>query len=150
VARLAELCRQGQAEAKPARGGRVFVAREARQEPIETGLRAALDDPDQHVLVGTLDGVPVGYAAARIQRLSDGTILGVVSDLYVEPPAREVGVGEALMDDVLAWCGTRGCDGVDAFALPGDRDTKNFFESNGFTARLLVVHRRMDRGERER
>ena len=34
--------------------------------------------------------------------------------------------------------------GVDATALPGDRLTKNFFESNGFTARLLIMHRRLD------
>jgi hypothetical protein len=31
--------------------------------------------------------------------------------------------------------------GIDAFALPGMRETKNFFEGSGFTARLLVMHR---------
>ena len=47
----------------------------------------------------------------------------------------------ALFAEALAWMGRIGCTGVDALALPGARATKNFFEENGFTARLLVVHR---------
>jgi hypothetical protein len=46
-----------------------------------------------------------------------------------------------MLDAVIAWCTERGCTGIDAHALPGNRDTKNFFETFGFTARLLVVHR---------
>ena len=33
---------------------------------------------------------------------------------------------------------------ADAMALPGHRATKNFFEAHGFTARALVMHRRLD------
>jgi hypothetical protein len=49
------------------------------------------------------------------------------------------------MEAVLAWCDERGCFGVDALALPGNRETKNFFESFGLVARAIVVHRRLDR-----
>ena len=45
------------------------------------------------------------------------------------------------MDDLVAWCRDRGCVGVDSLALPGDRATKNFFESFGLVARAIVVHR---------
>ena len=31
--------------------------------------------------------------------------------------------------------------GIDALALPGDRETKNFFETFGLKARAIVVHR---------
>ena len=34
---------------------------------------------------------------------------------------------------------SRGCSRIDALALPGDRDTKNLFERNGLTARLIVA-----------
>jgi hypothetical protein len=44
------------------------------------------------------------------------------------------------MDDLVAWCTAEGCIGMDAMALPGDRDTKNFFERSGFTARKLVMY----------
>jgi GNAT superfamily N-acetyltransferase len=57
------------------------------------------------------------------------------------PDARSVGVGEALMDLIVAWCEQRRCVGIDAHALPGNRATKNFFETFGFKARLLTVHR---------
>ena len=127
----------------------MFVAREARAEPMESSFRSDLEDPTACLLAGTLDDVILGYAAVRTETLTDGTTLGRISDLYVEPGGREVGVGEALMDAVLAWCRDRHCAGVDAMALPGDRATKNFFESNGFTARLLVVHRRLDEAGRD-
>ena len=87
------------------------------------------------------DGTVVGYALARTDRLADGGLLGVVDDLYVDPGAREVGIGEALMDHLLDWCRAEGCFGVDSIALPGDRATKNFFESFGLVARAILVHK---------
>lgn len=143
VPRLAELCRQALAEMAPNRGGAVFVAREARAEPIEESLATALDSPDQRVVAGTIDDVVVGYAAAHLESLRTGTRLAVIDELYVEAEARAVGVGEAVMASVVTWAEDEGCLGIDAMALPGDRDTKNFFEMSGFTARLLVMHHRL-------
>ncbi len=140
VARLAELARAAIAELAPTRGGAVWKAREARPEPLEQNLAAALADPCVRLLAGTIDDVIVGYAAVRIEDLRDGTRLGVVDDIYVEAEARGVGLGEAMMKDLVAWCIDQGCFGMDAMALPGHRSTKNFFEESGFTARQLVMH----------
>jgi GNAT superfamily N-acetyltransferase len=140
IPRVAELARQALAELAPGRGGEMFVLKQGRREPVDEGLRAALEDPDHALWVGTIDDTVLGYAAARVDGLPDGTVLGVIDDLYVEPEARSVGVGEALMGVVLEWCRERGSRGIDAMALPGDRQTKNFFEANGFTARLLLMH----------
>jgi hypothetical protein len=46
-----------------------------------------------------------------------------------------------MMQALVDWCTERGCMGVDSLALPGDRHTKNFFESFGLVARAIVVHR---------
>jgi GNAT superfamily N-acetyltransferase len=143
VPRLAELNRLALTELAEFRGGVLFATREARAEPFEDSLAAAIDDPSRCVLAGTIDDVPVGYAVAATEALRDGTRLGAISDIFVEPEARGVGVGEALMTALLAWFDAAGCFGVDAAALPGDRTTKNFFEASGFTARLLVMHHRM-------
>jgi GNAT superfamily N-acetyltransferase len=140
VPRLAELARAAIAELEPTRGGAVWKAREARPEPIDENLASALADPCVRIVAGTIDDVIVGYAAVRIEHLRDGTRLGVVDDIYVEPDARGVGLGEAMMDDLVAWCVEQGCFGMDAMALPGHRMTKNFFEESGFTARQLVMH----------
>ncbi len=140
VPRLAELTRAAIAELTPTRGGEVWRAAEARTEPIEAGLDALLDDPDALVVAGTLDGVVVGYAVVRVEHLADGSRLGVIDDIFVESEGRGIGLGETMMTDLVSWSVDHGCFGMDAMALPGHRQTKNFFEESGFTARKLIMH----------
>ncbi len=143
LGRLGELARAAIAELTPMKGGVVWAAREARTEPVEDSLKASLADDGTRVVVGTIDGVPIGYGAVHVEVLNDGSRLGVVDDIFVEEGAREVGVGEAMMGDLVAWCEEQGCAGMDAMALPGHRSAKNFFEESGFTARKLVMHHRL-------
>jgi GNAT superfamily N-acetyltransferase len=144
---LAELARAAIAELAPTRGGAVWAAREARTEPVEESLKASLADDATRVIVGTIDDVPIGYAAVRVEVLNDGSRLGVVDDIFVEEEARAVSVGEAMINDLIGWCVQKGCAGMDAMALPGHRVTKNFFEESGFTARKLVMHHRLKEQE---
>ena len=138
---LERLATAAVAEQRDDRGGWVSSRREFRPEPYGASFRAALDDPTAEVWVGTFGDVAVGYSAAHVESLRDGSPLAVVDDLYVESAARGVGVGEALMSDVVAWATERGCVGIDGWVLPGNRASKNFFETFGFTARGIVVHR---------
>lgn len=140
VPRLAALHDLAIAEISPARGGELYAVGAAREDP-RAELSAAVDDPGQLVVVGEIDGWIAGYCTVRAEVLADRSVLGVIDDLFVEADARQVGVGEAMVDAVVEWCQERRCRGIDAVALPGDRHTKNFFESFGFTARAIVVHR---------
>ena len=88
-----------------------------------------------------IDDTPVGYAASKVELLRSGETLGRISDIWVDPEARSVGVGESLIAAVVSWCTERNCIGIDSMALPGNRATKNFFETFGFKARLLIVHK---------
>ena len=137
---LASLAEEAVAEQRDHRGGAIWAQRETRALPALPSLAAALDDPEQLVVAGTIDEVVVGYGVARLDRLRGGRMLGIVTDLYVEPEARAVGVGEAMIQSLVDWCRRHHCQGVDALALPGNRETKNFFETFGFTARAIVVH----------
>jgi GNAT superfamily N-acetyltransferase len=119
------------------RGGRVFIDHEALIHDFAVEGRGI-------VVAGTFDDVVVGYGTGRTVDLHSGDVLGVIDDLYVEPEARGIGVGEAMMEELLVWFRERSCIGVDAYALPGMRATKNFFEGSGFTARLLVVHKKLE------
>jgi GNAT superfamily N-acetyltransferase len=139
--RLAELYRTALAQLSAGRGGPLLAEHHGRLEPVEQALAQTLEDRDRMAWVGTVDDQIVGYATGRTETLAGGTELGVVEELFVEPGARGVGVGEALMGALLAWFVDRGCAGVDTVALPGDRLSKNFFESSGFKARLIVMHR---------
>jgi GNAT superfamily N-acetyltransferase len=144
IAELAELARD---ELVPMKGGALWSAREAVAQPFEDAYGALIDRDDAFVVVGTVDETVVGFGAVTVERLRTGEPLGIIGDLFVEPDARAVGVGEAMADDLVAFCVARGCAGIDALALPGHRTTKNFFEGSGFTARALVMHRALDRHE---
>jgi GNAT superfamily N-acetyltransferase len=87
-----------------------------------------------------LDDVVLGYAVGEVEALADGRCLGRVHEVFVDEGARGIGLGAAILDDLVGWFGERGCVGVDAPALPGHRQAKNFFEGHGFVARLLVMH----------
>ena len=143
VPRIIELARAAIRELTPMKGGSVWAAREARAEPLDDDLVAAIADPARRVLVGTIDEVPIGYGVARVETLGDGSRLGAVDDLFVEDGARGVGVGELMMGELVSWCRAQGCLGIDVMALPGHRAAKNFFEESGFTARKIVMHHRL-------
>ena len=141
VARIVELAHAMRVELGEERGGALWATREARTEPLDDGFGALIGRDDAAVLVGTYDDVVVGFGAAHVEVLRDGSRLGVVDEIYVEPEARAVGVGETLVVRLVDFCRAAGCAGVDATALPGHRQAKNFFERAGFSARLLVMHR---------
>ncbi len=144
VERVAALGRELIAELTDSRGGTIWAARESRGEPLDTAYRAVLGDPDQCLVVGAIDAVVVGFAVGRVETLRDGRPLGVVDELFVEAGAREVGVAEAVVEQLIAFFGARECIGADATALPGNRAAKNFFEQHGFVARRIVMHRPLD------
>ncbi len=141
VPRISELARLAIAELSTQRGGPLWASREARAEPLEASLTAALNDDVHIVLAGTIADAVIGYAVAHLEHLRDDRPLAVIDDLYVEPDGRGVGVGEAMMDLLLAWAREMRAAGIDSFTLPGNRATKNFFEAHGLTARAILVHR---------
>lgn len=134
---LEELAATALSELLTNKGGSLFSRREARARPLED----LMADSSAIVAAGTIDDAVVGYAVATAELLRDGSRLAVISDLFVEDAAREVGVGEALIDELVRWARAAGCVGLDAVVLPGNRAAKNFFETFGLTARAIVVHR---------
>ena len=143
VAEIGEIGTAVLAPLPDARGGPIFTAFEVGFSTPEERAVAALESPDtQGCAVGEFEGVVFGYAVWTIEPLDTGELLGRLHDFAVHPDARGVGIGEAMMNLVVHDLTERGCVGVDAWALPGDRATKNFFESFGLKARLLTAHRR--------
>ena len=150
VPRIAELAELARRELTPMKGGALWSAREAIAPPFDAAYTTLLGRDDALVVVGTVDDTVVGFGVATLERLRSGDTLGLVTDLFVEPDARAVGVGEVMADALIAFCAAHGCVGIDALALPGHRAAKNFFEESGFTARALVMHRPLDGGGGER
>lgn len=88
--------------------------------------------------IAEVEGVAVGFAAVSISVVAGRTV-ATIDRIYVTKPARRVGIGDALIAGVRRTARDRGCIRIDAYALPGDRDTKNLYERNGLTARLITA-----------
>ncbi len=141
---LERLATAALAEKRSQRGGEIWELLDLPETPLSETLRAGLSDPEQLVAVGEIDRSAVGMALARLLRpAAGGPPIADLVAIHVEEAARGVGVGEALMEMVLEWASDNDCRGVDSTALPGDRATKNFFESFGLVARSIKVHRRL-------
>jgi GNAT superfamily N-acetyltransferase len=121
-----------------ARGG-LLLAGSLVRDDLAGYLAGALEEPDRLLVVGLIDDVRVGVGSVVCDRTRRETV-GHLELIFVDPSARQVGIAEAMVEIVLAWCAAKDCVGVDAPALPGNRPAKAFFEGQGFLARLLVMH----------
>ncbi len=112
-------------------------------EPAAASFEALLAAPQTYVVLGVLEDVPFGFMTAQVTPLleqADGEAVGLIRFVYVEEEARQVGIGEAMRDEILGALRERGLTKFDALVLPGHRLAKNFFESGGFSARSIVMH----------
>lgn len=137
LSRLLDAARE---ELRRERGGERCASGVLGSTASPVGLSRLLGSADHAVLLGTLDEVPVGFALLRLPRRGRPST-AVVEAIFVEPGARELGVGEALIEACLERARAAGCDSVDALALPGSRSLKNLLERARFRARLLVLER---------
>ena len=131
LARLQHLARQG---IEDVRGGALRLA----ECPVVTDWNTLINDPHTVVVVGTLDESVMRYA---VMQLSAEKNRGLITHAYVEAEARELGLGDTMVEHFIAAVRTAGLDGIEAVALPGDRETKNMFERAGLTARKLTVYK---------
>ena len=136
---LRHLAEQSKADRLTERGGVVLE----RLDP-----RPAIDDArlavhDVLLAVGLYDDVAFGYAHAAVVDV-DGTRIVRLYDVFVEPEARGVGIGEALLTFVFDWAQAQHAGAIDSVVLPGNREGKNFFERFGLVARAIHGYRVLD------
>lgn len=92
-----------------------------------------------NIAVATIDDVVVGFLHLTIEAQT-----ATVAAVYVDPEAREVGLGDELLAAAFQRAEDAGCEVLEGWALPGDRATKNLYERAGVVARKLIVSRRLD------
>ena len=145
VPAVVALVREGRAGLETQRGGALWLSRQAVPEPLEDAVTAMIAADSACVMLGCIDAVPLGVLLAEhdLDRAAPAAVVATVRELFVVAEARGVGLGEEMMNATVDWATARGCVGIDGYALPGDRATKNFFETFGLVARGIVVHRRL-------
>jgi GNAT superfamily N-acetyltransferase len=120
---------EARAALEPVRGG---AARLAELAPADWA------DAVGRAWVGTIDDVVLGYLEVVFRGAT-----AEVRQVYVDPGAREVGLGDELLATAMAAARVAGCTALEGTALPGDRETKNLYERAGVVARLIVVSKRL-------
>lgn len=132
----------GQAVAEQVAIKPVWALADALADPADASFAEILEDDGSLLVVGELDSVPLGFAWGRIEDLlpQAGERVAVIRLIYTDPAARGVGIADAMIRRLLDRFRSEGIRRFDARVSPGHRHAKNFFESNGFAARLIVMH----------
>ena len=81
-----------------------WAVAEGLPEPLEDAFASVLSDRESLLVVGLIDDLVFGLLWARVEPLlpqAGGERIGVVRLVYVDDPARTVGVGEAMLGAAL-------------------------------------------------
>ena len=93
------------------------------------------------MFAGLFGDAVVAYGILEFLNTNDNQIIASIKEIFVLKDARSVGVGESVIASMTNEAIEQNAVGIDSFALPGDRETKNFFETQGMVARLIHVYR---------
>ncbi|MEJ6511390.1 MAG: GNAT family N-acetyltransferase [Actinomycetota bacterium] len=129
-------------ELRNQRGGEALASALDRDASSFHTLTSALHAPNTMLWCGLWENVLVGYAIASVISEGDEQVV-LITDVYTTPEVRDVGVGELLLESAIAWATGLDAVAIDAYALPGARESKNLFERFGLTARLITVRRQL-------
>lgn len=133
---IAGLEAEGRAPLHDARGGPMWLE---EHPPVEDWV--SVIDGDGHVTVAEIDGVLVGFLQMAAP---DARGVAAVRQVFVLPEARELGFGDIVLAESIAWARSVGAVALEGEALPGDRDTKNLYERAGITARKIITYTRFE------
>ena len=133
-AALTQLEREAREALVDQRGGMQQLA----EQPPVGDWAELIGRADRDVFVGTIDDVIVGF----LESAYVGEV-AMVRQAYVDPGARELGLGDGMLAAAMDAARLRGCTAVEGTALPGDRNTKNLYERAGVTARKITVWKRL-------
>lgn len=124
------------------RGGTLLAHAERTKAPAQRVVDA-VGGPGRVAIAGEFEGVVLGVCLVHIEPTSGGS-MATADELWVDPEAREVGIGEAMLEEALRWAREQRALGLDLEVLPGDRQMKNLCERLGLVARQLTMHVRID------
>ena len=131
-------------ELKNKRGGQVLTSLNTFSEDSLNTFTKWFDSSVHLVFAGLFGDAVVAYGVLEFSNTNDDRIVASIKEIFVMKDARSVGVGESVINLMTEEARNHGAVGIDSFALPGDRETKNFFETQGMVARLIHVYRSLD------
>ena len=108
--------------------------------------RRLLSRPDAAVFVSERGGAAIGLCAVEVGEAPPflaERARAEITELYVEPAARRLGVGRALAGAALAFAGSRGAPRVEIRVHARNAEGQAFWRALGFEAFVDVLARRL-------
>jgi len=124
------------------RGADLWLEKNSLKGDSEVIFGDLLGDSQYACIIGLYGNYPLGFLIAEQTNLF-GDVCVDIHEVFVEADARSVGIGESMMDFLIAWAGSKSASSITSRALPGDRQLKNFFERYKLTARLIEVAKKI-------
>ncbi|PWH13342.1 MAG: hypothetical protein DDG59_14400 [Anaerolineae bacterium] len=91
--------------------------------------------------VAEIDGRVVGFMLCRIKRVPaymGGVLVGELSDMWIEPEARRLGIGDKLSRLALNWLREQGVHSVEIQVLRDNEASWKLYERMGFKLEFRV------------
>ena len=124
------------------KGSELWLKFDAVQGSAEKIFDEFISTKSKALIIGEFDSCPLGYMLLELLMIEDAEASNI-QEVFVLKEARAVGVGESMMKFAIDWSRSKGASLVLGRTLPGDRETKNFFEKHRLTARLIEVSKQL-------
>jgi len=107
-----------------------------------TAFHEFISNDRKEIVIGEYESYPLGYMLLELVTIGPD-IATNIHEVFVHSDAREVGIGEAIMNFTIDWSRANGSSLLIGRTFPGDRATKNYFERFHITARLIEVSKQL-------
>lgn len=94
-----------------------------------------------YVYVAEVDGKVVGFMLCRLKRVPatmGGVIVGELSDMWIEPEARRLGIGDKLSRLSIDWMRDQGAHSIEIQVLKDNEASWKLYERMGFKLEFRV------------
>lgn len=117
------------------------VAEDVFDAPIDLGrLAAYLAEPSHLMVLAVSGGVVIGQARGMVHRQPDQATELYIDNLGVTPARKREGVATRLLDDLVAWGRSLGCEEAWVGTEVDNEAARTLYERRGSEAEPFVLY----------
>ena len=117
------------------------VAEDVFDARIDLGrLAAYVADPSHLMVVAVSNGEVVGQARGVIHRHPDQPTELYIDNLGVTPLRKREGIATLLLDDLVAWARSEGCEQAWVGTEPDNEPARALYQGRGSEAETFVMY----------
>ena len=117
------------------------VAEDVFDARIDLGrLAAYVADPSHLMVVAVANGEVVGQARGVIHRHPDQQTELYIDNLGVTPVRKREGIASLLLDDLVAWARSEGCEQAWVGTEPDNEPARALYQGRGSEAETFVMY----------